>query len=325
MVNLDRWLDEHEVSIDDLGQEKVADVCREALWDVLKHDATIEYINNNTWEIIDELKSELPDLNIAEALNIMREVVKKHNGDWRILIQGPDKEEKEGYLRLVSEEYMFNPNTRNALDVIDWDEFVEAFESEVDDYLEANINNYEEEEWFMDWVYGGHDRDIEDSITPDDYYPLSNFAFEFPTSYDAEYLNEAMASKGLIFFKVNGVKYVALAAVGTSMAPALYYAYYVYSDLSIESEEIAKAIVRESPEYWRYIIGEDRLIELVKMIGYDLRELQKISKESYKEFEEALDALSKELKEGRMSKLEAFILGMLAGSEEPNIDSAKSS
>lgn len=329
MISLSRWLDRHEVDIDRLGQEDVADACREATWDELKHDATIQYIQNNTWEVVDDLISELPDLNPAEALKAIEHIVKeKYKGDWRAVIKEiamdeDDYEDMEKPLRLIGEEHMFDPNTRNFLDFVDWDDFAETFENDLEEYFEKNIDNLIDEEWFIEWVYGGHDGDVEDYITPDDYYPIWSYAYEFPACDSAEILNEEMAGIGLIFFELNGVTYVSLAVAGMSMMPALYYAYYVYSDLDIDPEEIANEIVRHGPSYWKYVIGSERLLELTERIGYDLKELQRISEQKYKEFDETLKALSEEVKKGKMDRLEAGLLGMMEALREPDINPAK--
>ena len=77
-TNLRDWLDAHEVSIDELGRENVADACRDALWDQLVEDAIFSLIQNEPGTVALELVSELPELNPAEEF-----------------CRAPDKEEKQ--------------------------------------------------------------------------------------------------------------------------------------------------------------------------------------------------------------------------------------
>ena len=373
-VNLNKWLNSHEVSIDSLGSENVMDACYDALYDELKEEAIDEFISNNSNEIAWQLAGDLPEINIEEFALVLQHIITKKQEDWRILISD-NFDPKEGYSNFFDEHYdefvewlkahnyevpedpdkleekylgsdvdiflqfaseiLCNIDRYSidniipvcALEKLPVDEIAEAFEDDIEEYLEGNIHNYTDEGWFRDWLEENFDIDSEmsDYITPDDYYPLWNYAWEFPASYSAEELNKEMDGIGLIFFELNGVVYVSLGTVGMSMMPSLYYAYDVYSDLYIDPEEIAQDIISHGVGYYKSVIGRDRLIELTERIGYDLKELDRISKENYEEFDRMLESLKKEVSEGKMDRFEAAIIGMMKINEKPDVSGAKSS
>ena len=368
-VSLNEWLDSHEVSIDELGTDKVADACREALKDILLDDAISELISNEKEEVVDTLydvlQGEFPD----ELIRAIEGIVKKHNEDWRILIsdnfdpeQGyddffeahrdefvawlkqhgkkvfDDPDELEDYYLgegiddflefaywLLGDKDMFDPNCGCLLNNIDVDEFMDTFEDEIREYLSGNMDNYEDEEWFRNWVRDYFEDELWNYITPDDYYPIWNYAWEFPTRYDAKDLNEMMNGTGLVFFELDYTVYVSLATAGMSMMPALYYAYYEYSDVYVDPEEIARGIVSNGVGYWKHVIGERRLLRLVEDIGYSLKELDRISKEDMKQFNQLLDSLSEEVKKKNLDRTEAYLLGMMKLLEKPDVSRAKTS
>ena len=359
-TNLRDWLDAHEVSIDELGRENVADACRDALWDQLVEDAIFSLIQNEPGTVALELVSELPELNPAEVLSFAEHLIKKKNSDWRIFIQSEDgdyddfyEEHEEEFMKWLKKHNITTPNEPmeyflsedidtflkfayeklggdhmfdyghypNLEDAIDINEFLERFEDEYVDYLIDNLDNFAVEEWFKSWAKDAFD--VEEYISPDDYYPVWNYAWEFPSSYDPKELNEAMSDMGLIFFELNGVLYVTLATAGMSMMPALYYAYAIYSDLYIDPKEIAQDIVSHGVGYYKYVIKEHRLAALADYIGYSIEKLNEISKRDYEEFNNLLNKLRNEVDEGKLSRLEAAVIGMATIAHKPDVDRAK--
>jgi len=226
---------------------------------------------------------------------------------------------------LLGDKDMFDPNCGCLLNNIDVDEFMDTFEDEIREYLSGNMDNYEDEEWFRNWVRDYFEDELWNYITPDDYYPIWNYAWEFPTRYDAKDLNEMMNGTGLVFFELDYTVYVSLATAGMSMMPALYYAYYEYSDVYVDPEEIARGIVSNGVGYWKHVIGERRLLRLVEDIGYSLKELDRISKEDMKQFNQLLDSLSEEVKKKNLDRTEAYLLGMMKLLEKPDVSRAKTS
>ena len=288
-ISLREWLDAHEVSIDELGTEDVADACREALWDSLMEDAISDLLYNERSDIVLDLATELPELNPAEVLKFVEHITKR----------------------------------KDAVDIDDVYEFLEKHDEEYTKYLEANLDNFVDEEWFIEWIKNNYSDMLEDYISPDDYYPIWNYAWEFPAMHNAQYLNQAMDSMGLLFFEIHHTAYVTLATTGMSMMPALYYAYAIHSDLDIDPREIAQDIVSHSVGYYKYVIGEDKLTELAKHIGYSIEKLDEISKKDYEQFNALLNKLSDKVKEEKISKLEAAIIGMGALFRKPDVAGAE--
>ena len=288
-VSLREWLDTHEVSIDELGTENVADACREALWDSLIEDAIFSFMDNERSNIVLDLATELPELNPAAVLKFAKHITKR----------------------------------RDAVDIDDIDEFLEKHDTEYTEYLEANLDNFADEEWFIEWIKNNYSGMLEDYISPDDYYPIWNYAWEFPTVHDAEYPNQVMSGIGLLFFEIHHTTYVTLATAGMSMMPALYYAYAIHSDLDIDPREIAQDIASHSVGYYKYVIGEKRLTELAKHIGYSLEKLDEISKKDYEQFNALLNKLSDKVKEEKISKIEAAVISMAALFRKPDVAEAE--
>ncbi len=288
-VSLREWLDAHEVSVDELGTENVADACREALWDSLIEDAISDFLYNERSDIVLDLATELPELNPAEVLKFAKHITK----------------------------------SRDAVDIDDIDEFLEKHDTEYTKYLEASLDIFADEEWFIEWIKNNYSDMLEDYISPDDYYPMWNYAWEFPTMHDAKYLNHVMNGMGLLFFEIHHTTYVTLATAGMSMMPALYYAYAIHSDLDIDPREIAQDIVSHGVGYYKYVIGEKRLMVLAKHIGYSIKKLDEISKKDYEQFDALLNKLSDKVKEEKIGKLEAAIIGMGALFRKPDVAEAK--
>lgn len=369
-VNLRRWLDSHEVSIDSLGSENVMDACYDALYDELMDKALDSLISNETGKVTTEFIDNLRDISEEQCVRFIKEFLKHYNLDWRALISDSagaydyfyeehetefeewlrkqeklgDEEEmkdKDYYLSdgiddflAFAAEYLFGdkrPSIDNidvsVLDKIDFVVFIENYESSKYDIWDfardVFLDIVEDEKWFREWAREHYEDNLQDYITPDGYYPLYSYAWEFPASYSTEELNREMYGIGLIFFELNGVTYVSLGAVGMSMMPSLYYAYAIYSDIYIDPEEIAQDIISHGVGYYKYVIGRDRLIELVEHIGYDLKELDRISKEKYEEFDRMLESLKKEVEDGKMDWFEAAIIGLMKINEEPDVSSAK--
>lgn len=232
-------------------------------------------------------------------------------------------------------EYLFGGRTpsidnidEQVLENADFDAFVESH-TMISDYdlygfvIYVYIDLIMDEDWFTEWIVDKFGDSMDDYISPDDYYPMWNYAWEFPASYSAEELNEDMEGIGLIFFELNGVVYVSLGTVGMSMMPSLYYAYAIYSDIYVDPKKIAQDIVSHGVGYYKYVIGEKRLIELAEHIGYDLQEIDNISKTKYEQFNKTLDTLRSNMEEGKIDKLEAALLGLMAINETPEVKTAK--
>lgn len=370
-VNLSRWLDSHEVSIDELGTDRVGDACYKALYDTLHRENIQQFILDNKGDIATELIDNICDIDEEQCVRMIKEYLKHYNIDWTELIKDSkgeydlffeehdtefeewlrnhkklgddeDMEDEDYYLGegiddflAFAAEYLFGdraPSIDNidmqVLENADYGAFVESHDmiSNYDLYnfvRDVYIDLIEDEDWFTEWLLDEFGDSIEEYIIPDDYYPMGSYAWEFPTGYSAKELNEYIGGTGLIFFELNGVVYVSLGTVGMSMMPALHYAYAIWSDLYIDPEEIAQDIVSHGVGYYKYVIGENRLIVLAEHIGYDLKELDRISKEKYEEFNKTLEALKEGMEKGKIDRLEAALLGIMAVNKEPDVERAK--
>ena len=370
-TNLNRWLNSHEASMDELGTDNVLEACYDAMHDILCRDKVSDFVWNNKGDVATELIDNIRDIDREQSVRMVKEYLKHYNIDWRELIKDSkgeydlffddhdtefedwlikhkklgDEEEMKDKDYYLSEgiddflafavEYLFGdraPGIDNidlqVLENADYDAFVDSHNM-ISNYglydfvRDVYIDLIEDEDWFTEWVTDEFGDSIEDYITPDDYYPLYNYAWEFPASYSAEELNKEMDGIGLVFFELHSVTYVSLGTVGMSMMPSLYYAYDVYSDIYIDPEEIAQDIISHGVGYYKSVIGRDRLIELTEQIGYNLKELDRISKENYEEFDRMLESLKKEVSEGKMDRFEAAIIGLMKINKEPDASSAK--
>ena len=64
-------------------------------------------------------------------------------------------------------------------------------------------------------------------------------------------------------------------------------------------------------------------MELARHIGYSIEKLDEISKKDYEQFNALLNKLSEKVKEEKISKLEAAIIGMGALFRKPDVAGAE--
>ena len=186
------------------------------------------------------------------------------------------------------------------------EKFEEWFEDtrEPRSYSDREIQKLRESNQFEDW--------FNESRIPDDYYPIWNTLWEFPSSYEPEELNEKDIN-GLVFFSVNGVTYAGLTTCGMDMSPSLELAYFLYSDLDISKEHITDRTLRQ-PDYFRYVVGGKDMELLQGKLGVSNKQLQKAQEkveQDLKDFDDRLDKIRKLRDSGKISQAEAGLLGMM--------------
>jgi len=325
------------------------------------------------------------------------------------------------------DEYQVLEATNEATYERDFEAFIEErmdeLEREYQEYLENLKEEYEDdiageenpptfEEWmknnapysnFEEWLEDKKEElrnEFEDQRTPDDYYPIWNTVWEFPTRYTPDELNEK-GIPGLIFFeaeyldrdaywddfvdsewerykeqieeeyeeyveefesehhgcirpksfenwcKANGYTLdydkwyeenrfilerdfedwledmpkdwteqgvlVGLTCCGMDMSPALHYAYLKYSSLHIDLKAILEGIMRKGKEYYKYVLGERNFKDLVETLGRDIvEEYDAEGKRRYKEFDEILKKLTELRDRGELDNTTAGLLGLMA-------------
>jgi len=171
-------------------------------------------------------------------------------------------------------------------------------------YSESEIQELRESDDFEDW--------FSDSRIPDDYYPIWNTLWEFPSSYEPDELNEKDIN-GLVFFNVDGITYAGLTTCGMNMTPSVELAYFLYSDLNVSKKYVTDRMLRQ-PDYFRYVVGAVDMGLLQEKLGISDRQLQKAQgkvEKNLKDFSDKLDGISKLRDTGKISQAEAGLLGMM--------------
>jgi hypothetical protein len=147
------------------------------------------------------------------------------------------------------------------------------------------------------------DKFIDEGHTPDDYCPIWLKAWEFPTGYTPEQLNEFDIS-GIVFFDINSTTYIGLTTCGMDMTPSLEYAYFMYSNLDIAKIYYKKRLFKQ-PSYFEYVVGKEAMLELCKKLGITQKKLDYAEKEVKKrseEFRKSLDQLSELRDSGKIDQ-----------------------
>lgn len=132
-------------------------------------------------------------------------------------------------------------------------------------YSDGEIKELRESSEFEDW--------FNDNRIPDDYYPIWNTVWEFPSSYTPDKLNEKDIN-GLVFFSVNGVTYAGLTTCGMDMSPSLELAYFLYSDLDISRKHMTDRTLKQ-PDYFKYVVGGKDMKLLQEKLGVSDKKLRK--------------------------------------------------
>lgn len=207
-----------------------------------------------------------------------------------------------------------------------------SYEAALKEYIEGNEDDLKEK-WeelygemdttddgfmpFSEWLKSDEAReaiieDFQENRSPDDYYPIWNTIWEFPSSRSAEELNNE-GVPNLIFFDWDNVTWVGLTGCGMDLSPALYYAYLRFSDLNCNKAAILDGILRSGLNYYKYVLGSGHFFELVKLVGKKLMaKYDTESKRRYKEFDKTIEKLSKSRDAGDTDNFTAGLVGMMA-------------
>lgn len=215
----------------------------------------------------------------------------------------------------------------------DFKEYIEELKIDYDEYKEENpdddisfkdwldnegyIRDYNE--WFEDEKKDDIEDEFRDSRYSDDYFPIWRIAWQFPTGYTAEELNE-MGINGLVFFDINrnyvNDTFVSLTGCGMDMSPSIYCAYLLYSSLNIDDETIKEMLCkvqRKGLEYMGYVMGKKNLDKFLDVVGKEMAiRMDKRGREEYKKFDEQLKQLTKARDKGNMDKATTGLLGMMS-------------
>jgi hypothetical protein len=128
-------------------------------------------------------------------------------------------------------------------------------------------------------------------------------AWEFPSGYTAEQLNE-FDIRGIVFFDINNTTYVSLKTCGMNMSPSMEYAYFMYSNL-----EVAKTYYKErlfkQPSYFEYVVGKEAMRILCEKLGITQKKLdyaEKAVNKRLKEFDKSLAQLTELRDSGKIDQ-----------------------
>ena len=166
--------------------------------------------------------------------------------------------------------------------------------------------------WFTD--KHGDDNDLQSEFlehsSPDDYYPIWNTVWQFPSSYSVSNLN-CENIPNLIFFDYKEVTYVGLTACGMDISPSLFYVYFVFSDLALNKKDLLKKIYKQ-PSWFSYVVGDrcfENIKKILKISDKKLKIAEKTLSENLKTFDESLRNLS-EMRDKKQT--DQFMTGLLA-------------
>jgi hypothetical protein len=227
------------------------------------------------------------------------------------------KEEHEyaGYLNT----YDVSESTYESTYKNDLERYIEEHKDEyIDEY-----NEYERDLTFDEWLDEEKKDDIErefqDNRYSDDYFPIWLTAWEFPSGYTAEELNE-LDIHGLVFFEINknyiNKTFVSLTGCGMDMSPSLYCAYVLYSQLNIDDEiikEMLCKVQRSGLEYMQYVMGKAHIDKFIETIGKEMAiRMDKRGRAEYKKFDEQMKKLTIARDKGDMDNATTGLLGMMA-------------
>jgi len=183
-------------------------------------------------------------------------------------------------------------------------------------WMARNDHPYKFKEWLTEEKEDELREKFNDDRTPDDYYPIWATAWEFPSGYTAEGLND-MGIPNLVFFDIRDHgTFVSLTACGMDLSPALEYAFAKYSTLGMDTDAINELlcnIQRSQLSYYKYVIGEERLKELMEIVGEELaKKADEVGRKKYAEFDERLKKLSELRDKGELDNTVTGLLGMMA-------------
>jgi len=213
------------------------------------------------------------------------------------------EEYEDGYQGILSRDDVSSASDEATAEVHKEEYLKENREELLKDFVEEN---YQDE--FKDFV----DNKFYDDRTADDYYPIWLTAWEFPTGYTAEQLNE-FDIRGVVFFNINGTDFISLTTCGMDMTPSLEYAYFMYSNVEIAKTYIKERIFRQ-PSYFSYVVGNTDFKKLCEKLGITERKInlaEKRVKERCKEFLDGLNDLSKLRDSKKITQTEAGLLGLM--------------
>ena len=277
--NLDRWMDKHE-------------------WVISENSPTTEYYN------AEEVKdNEDYEDGICGYLNQQDVLEASSNAMYSINLKNYAIENLPDYLK-DAENWKVEHNL--VLPIIN--RIVETVADEGDFDLE-HIADCEELDLLenagitKETLSEFEDKFIEEGHTPDNYYPIWLRAWEFPSGYTAEQLNEFGVS-GLVFFDMNNNTYVSLTTCGMDMTPSIEYAYFMYSNVQV-SKTYYKERLFKQPSYFEYVVGKEATLKLCKELGITQKKLDYAEKEVHKrlaEFGKSLDQLSELRDSGKIDQ-----------------------
>jgi len=282
--NLNNWLDKHEWEISDNFTTEYYEEDEE-----LKESGFCGYLNKDDVMIASDE---------ATAETHKQEYLKDNEDeifeDWFNQLDEDFKEE-------MQERYKEATGQLTAVDLSDCEFNVISDRQKkwiLSDY-EEEIKEYAEEKFW-------------DERNPDDYMPIWLRAWEFPSGYTVEELNEFNIS-GIVFFDINRQTFVSLTSCGMDMSPSLEYAYFMYSNVGISKAHIKRRLFKQ-PSYFSYVVGSKDFRKLCEELGITQRKLSNAEKrvgERLKQFNESLDNLSKLRDSGKITQTEAGLLGLM--------------
>lgn len=216
------------------------------------------------------------------------------------------------------------------------DEFKDYIQELLEEYREDNIvhgypfrvwldnRGYKRDydQWFEENKKDKVEQDFHEQRIGDDYVPIWLTAWEFPGGCSAESLNREYRNSGIVFFETdkNGVykTFVSLTACGMDMSPILHYAYFMEAGFNDEDciKEMLCNIQTKRISYMKYVIGDERMQELMKSIGEKrISQADEIGRKKYEQFDKTLKQLTQARDDGEMDNLMSGLLGMVAFSK----------
>ncbi len=231
MANLYEWMDTHSYAIDD-----ETDMAAHKI----SHEDMLESVEDCTYALRQELEEEMAGDFIAELL-IDKGIAIDDEQYNRLCSRLRDAVRNVSKLTL---QHVFSPDELRVFDA-------------------HGISEYEDlNDMYMNWF---HD------MTDENFYPVVNTVWQFPSKHSAEYLN-LLRIPNVVFFDVPGHgTFIGLTGFGMDMTPVLHYSYAMYGDLPLEKNELMQAFIGKGRQYYEYLLGPQKTDEYVRWLRSSAR------------------------------------------------------
>lgn len=268
------------------------------------------FLDKNSWKITDAEET------MEETIDSYRGCINRYDVSESAYESTYKKDLKE---YIVENKFEYVDDFKDYIQELKADYKKEKTDISFKEWLDDNGFYRDFDEWIENEKKDDVEHDFTDNRYSDDYCPIWNTAWEFPSNYTAEELNEKDIN-GLIFFEINKNNiyktFVSLSGCGMDMSPSIYCAYMLYSTIKIDDDTIKEMLCqvqKKGLDYMGYVMGKKHLDKFVKEIGEEMAiRMDKRGRAEYKKFDEQLKKLTVARDKGDLDNATAGLLGMMS-------------